>query len=55
MISREQLIMKERWRDCCDCAHEIEVSSNRLCRDCLDDPARPNWEIKEEWDETQDR
>ena len=36
---------REQWRDCCDCIHDKEYSSNR-CRICFDDPARPGWVAK---------
>ena len=36
---------REQWRDCCDCIHDKEISSNR-CRKCFDDPARPDWVAK---------
>ena len=38
-------VLREAWRDCCDCIHDKEISSNR-CRRCFDDPARPDWVAK---------
>lgn len=37
--------LRAEWRDCCDCAHDKETSSER-CRDCYEDPARPSWVAK---------
>ena len=36
---------REMWRDCCDCIHDAETSSDR-CRKCFDDVARPDWVAK---------
>jgi hypothetical protein len=36
------------FKDCADCRHEKEASNSEVCRVCWDDPARPNWQPKEQ-------
>lgn len=42
--------MVEAWRDCLDCVHCDEFEDRQECMDCFDDPAHPDWEMKDDED-----
>ena len=43
-------IMKEQWRDCADCKHVPNFAIRPECEKCSDDPARPYWELADNWE-----